>query len=127
MLLALFGCGRGTGLDVALVEGTVRYRDQPLQQGRVVFTPEDGTPGPAAIGNIQPDGTFSMQTSNRQGAAVGRHIVTVHCRRTATEQEQRNLVITESLIPDKYWRSDQSPLRFEVRSSEVNRYDIALE
>jgi len=60
------------------------------------------------------------------GAPVGKHVVTVHCRRPPTPEEKRNLVIPESLIPEKYSRQDESPLRFEVQEGH-NEYPIELE
>ena len=129
VLLLALGCGQKGGLPLASVEGTVAYQGKLLDHGKVVFTPQASTPGPPAVGKIQPDGSFVMRTTGRDGAAVGAHKVTVHCRRELTPEEIRNrsLVTPESLIPDKYWKQEESPLTFMVADGEPNVYDIALE
>lgn len=125
MVLAV-GCGRDIGFPVAPVQGTVLYRDQPLPGGTVVFHPQSPTPGPQAIGKVQPDGTFRMTVAGVDGAAVGDHLVTVDYRRKLTEEESRNLVIPELLIPRQYASVVNSPLRFTVKQSSQNEYSIVL-
>ena len=111
---------------MAPVRGTVTYRGKPLERGRVTFTPEQGTPGPQAVGNIRPDGSFRMKTVGREGASIGWHHVTVHLRRELTPEEEREMVRPESLIPERYSRFSESPLRFRVEAGD-NEYPIALE
>ena len=128
VLLALFGgCGSGD-LPLAPVHGTVTYQGKPLDHGLVVFIPEQGTPGPQAVGTIQSDGSFRVNTLQRDGAAVGRHRVLVHCRRPARREEQgpKGVPPSESLIPRKYSAEADSPLRFEVKEGR-NEYPIVLE
>ncbi len=129
VLLLAVGCGPESGLPLAPVEGVVTFEGKLLDHGRVVFSPQSGTPGPAAVGVIQPDGSYVMRTTDREGAAIGQHGVTVHCRRTLSSEEVRNrsLLIPESLIPAKYSKKDQSPLAFEVVEGEANTYEIVLE
>lgn len=123
---ALYGCGSKDPFPLAPVHGTVTFKGKPIEFGRVVFVPAQGTPGPQAVGKIGPDGSFRMTTANRDGAAVGHHVVTVHCRREPTPEEVRNLVITESLIPLHYAREDRSPLSFQVKDGR-NELPIKLE
>jgi hypothetical protein len=125
MLMAI-GCGKDLGFSIAPVSGTVAYRGQPLPGGRIVFHPLAYTPGPQAIGVIEADGTFQMQVNGVTGAAVGDHRVTIDYRRTPTEQESRNLVIPELLIPPKYADVDHSPLRCTVQKSTRNKMSIEL-
>jgi hypothetical protein len=127
-LLLAVGCGQGGGLKLAAAEGVVTYQGKALDHGEVVFSPQAGTPGPASVGKIQPDGSYVMRTTGREGAAIGPHKVTVHCRRELTEKEIRNrsLAIPKSLIPGRYGINDQSPLAFEVVEGESNTYDIVL-
>jgi len=125
-LLTPVGCGSSDSLPLGTVKGKVLYEGQPLDHGDVVFIPMEGTSGPQGVGRIESDGSFRMQTGDRDGAAVGRHVVTVHCRRAPTsEQAQDMLAIPESLIPDEYSKEDQSPLRFEVKRG-ANEYRIEL-
>jgi len=129
VLVVAAGCGASDPLGLAPVAGTVTYDGRPLDHGKVVFFPEAGTPGPQAVGTIEPDGTFQMQTIGRDGAAVGRHRVLVHCRRPFRPEEQRQqrqMPVRESLIPEKYSVLEESPLRFEVKEGD-NEYSIVLE
>ena len=72
VLISTLGCGPAIPFPVANVEGTVTYQGQPLGHGRVAFLPEAGTPGPAAVGVIGPNGSFKIQTAGLDGAAIGR-------------------------------------------------------
>jgi len=127
VLLAAAGCGSGESLPLGTVEGQVTYQGKPLDHGRVVFTPDKGTTGPQAVGQIQSDGSFSMETGDRAGAPLGTHVVTVHCRREPTPEEAKDIYfVPEALIPEKYFKEDQSPLRFEVKEGH-NDYSIVLE
>jgi hypothetical protein len=112
-------------LNLATVRGSVKYKGKALDRGKVVFSPEAGTPGPQAVGVIQSDGTFEMRTNDLAGAVVGKHRVTVHLRRILTPEEERRLVVPEPLIPAIYLREDATPLRFEVKSG-GNEYPIEL-
>ena len=81
------------------------------------------------IGYFQPadESTLTITTVDRDGAPVGRHSVTVHCRRPPTDQERKNLVVTELLIPARYAQHAETPLVFEVTKGGNREYDIALE
>ena len=126
VLVVAAGCGARDSLGLAPVTGTVTYDGKPLDHGNVVFFPEAGVPGPQAVGAIQSNGTFRMQTIGRDGAAVGRHRVMVHCRRPLRPEEERQMIVPESLIPEKYSSESNSPLRFEVKRGD-NEYPIVLE
>ncbi len=131
ILVSAVGCTSGTPFPMATVKGTVTYQGKPLDHGRVVFLPEQGTPGPAAVGVIQSDGSFRVENAGREGAALGWHRVTVHCRGELTGEENRNRAASEfavpkSLIPEKYSSAEQSPLRFEVKEGR-NEWSIVLD
>jgi hypothetical protein len=126
LIFFVSGCSGRKTLPLAKVQGTVRYQGKLLNHGEVTFLPEPGTVGPIAVGRIEADGSFHMQTLDREGAALGRHRVLVRCRRLLTPEEERRLVIPESLIPEKYSREKETPLRFEVKPGE-NQYPIVLE
>jgi hypothetical protein len=126
VIVALAGCSPSDPLGLAPVSGVVTYHGKPLDHGKVVFTPQSGTPGPQAVGELDTSGRFRMRTAGRDGAAVGKHVVTVHCRRVVTPEEARRLVIGELLIPTKYANEVDSPLRFEVKPGS-NEYTITLE
>ncbi len=109
------GCRRGSDLPLAPVRGVVTHQGKPLSHGEVVFTPMEGTPGPQAVGRIEPNGAFRMQTGSHWGAAVGRHRVTVHCRERPTEEQRHDMLfIPPSLIPEAYSNPDTSPFQVDV-------------
>ena len=126
LVIVTGGCGPKAPFPLAPVHGTVSHQGKPLTHGRVVFVPSKGTPGPQAVAQIEPDGSFHMRTADHDGAAIGQHVVTVHCRREPTPEEARNLVITESLIPLRYASEDKSPLSIDVKD-EDNEFPIELE
>lgn len=115
------GCNRNEGL--APVVGVVQFRGAPLADGKVVFTPQTG---PAAVGTIEADGKFMMQTAGQPGATIGQNRVTVHSQQKLTDEESKNLVVPKSLIPEMYSQQDQSPLTYDVQAG-PNEYRIELE
>jgi len=126
MSVVATGCGQRSGLDMEAVNGTVTYQGRPLQHGQVVFMPETGTPGPPGVGAIEKDGSFSIRTANKEGAAVGRHRVTVQCRRDKRPDEVGGMNVTEPIIPVRYMKVDSSPLFYEVQSNSGHVYEIDL-
>ena len=123
--VSLSGCGGGNSLELAPVGGKVTFQGKPLDHGNVVFLPQGDAKGPQASGVIQPDGAFTMKTAGREGAVVGRHKVTVQCRRVVTPEEAKILVIGELLIPQKYSRLDKTPLEIDVQKG-GNEFPIEL-
>ncbi|SIO02449.1 hypothetical protein SAMN05444166_2085 [Singulisphaera sp. GP187] len=74
------GCGANNGLHLAKVHGKVTYKGQPITYGTIMFEPDTsrGTNGPAAVGSITSDGSFTMSTEESgDGAIVGLHRVAV--------------------------------------------------
>jgi hypothetical protein len=123
----LTGCGERAPFPIAPVTGRVTLGSRPLPagEGSVVFVCTAGRPGQVAVGPLAADGTFRLRTSEFDGAAVGEHRAMVHYRRSATPEEKRNLVVTPLLIPEKYAREDQTPLRYKVADG-PNHFDIDL-
>ncbi|MBN1911786.1 MAG: hypothetical protein JW818_18745 [Pirellulales bacterium] len=129
LLTSVVGCGSKLPYSTATVEGTVTYQSKPLTEGRVVFHPEQGTPGPAAVGVIQPDGSFRIKTVDHEGVALGWHRVTVNCSSGVIQKNDQHgseLKIPPSKIPAKYAVAEESPLRFEVKEGR-NEWPIVLE
>ncbi len=121
------GCSHDGGLSLEPVEGSVAYRGKPLPGGTVVFHSIGHARGPQAMGAIQKDGSFQMQTLGKLGATIGDYRVTVSYRRELTPQEAKNLVIPEQLIPKAYGKVDQTPLAFSVKQGGDNFLRIDLE
>ena len=122
------GCGPSSSLDLVPVSGTVTYKGKPLTigDGQVIFIPQGQTKGPQGIGRIEEDGTYEMTTANKPGAVVGTHKVVVSCRRKVSEQEAKNLVIGNLLIPGQYANPVRTPLEITVEPG-GQTYDIKLE
>jgi hypothetical protein len=70
--MSLAGCG---GLRLGKVSGRVTVGGKPVPSGVVMFYPEAG---PTAVGEIRPDGTYTLTTQKPgDGAVVGSHRVTI--------------------------------------------------
>lgn len=98
MVLALGGCG--PGVTLVPVRGRVLLDGQPLAAGSVMLQPKIG---PAARGQIGPDGSFELGTYQpgdgvRPGPAAGR-VTSVAAAQAAPDQEQP---AGKSLIPLRY-------------------------
>src|SRR5262245_3303776 len=77
LITLAWGCGGGPTLG--RVTGKVTYAGKPVTQGRIWFYPEAGR---AALGEIGPDGTYTLTTFKpNDGALVGPHRVAVHVTR----------------------------------------------
>jgi hypothetical protein len=117
--LTLPGCHPG-GEQFAPVKGKVLYKGLPLPGGTIVFIPDGsrGSRGNMAIGDIQPDGTYSLKTADVLGAVPGHHKVTVSCVQPGTAY---------SILPPKYRDPNHSGLTREVVGNKTNVIDIQIE
>lgn len=108
--------GCDSGPKVVPVSGKVLYHGKPLQFGTVMFQPPTGQP---AIGEIRPDGTFSLSTFRpNDGAVVGKHKVRIACyesQRGGGPKGPGEQSLGKLLIPQRYTLFDQSGLTAEVR------------
>ena len=121
------GCGGSSSNlpPLAPVSGKVTLDGNPLPRGTVTFIPDEskGTKGPTAVGQIGPDGRFTLQTAQQPGAVLGHHKVRVRARQEAkTPQEEGK---EPSLIPLKYENENTSGLTFEVKAGR-NEFNIEL-
>jgi len=119
LLAALAGCGGG-GLDLVPVSGTLRLDGRPVEDAAVMFSPVDGRP--VASGTTDAQGTFRLTTTNKPGALVGEHRVTVTKQRVTGITEEGVVapggMHVEWLIPERYSRADTSGLRVTVSPKE---------
>lgn len=121
----ILGCGAESDLPLADVGGRVTYKGQPLEKGTVVFIPQEGTPGPQAVGEIGSGGSYRMVTNGVTGAAIGRHKVTVESRAEQSEEAYKNLEIPKLITPTKYANEVETPLTYEVKDG-ANEFNIEL-
>ena len=115
-LLLAGGCGQDAP-SLTRVQGTVYYKGVPLKGGTVVFAPdpERGGQGPMALGEIRPDGTYSLRTDGDKGALPGWHRITV----SAADRR--------SALPRRYADPELSGISHEVQPGRVNTIDLRLD
>ena len=124
LVLLLGGCSQDASMPkLGKVHGKVTYKGQPLDGGRVVFTPaagKGGETGQGAIGQIGTDGSYELTTFNTgDGAILGQHVVTVVVPQKGEmpkpdKYSQIKYVLPKNVTPPKYATADKSPLRCTV-------------
>lgn len=124
LLLAFvsFGCGRP---NMVPVQGKVSYRGYGVNNGLVVFTPDQR--GPLAIGRIRDDGSYVLYTGDTPGVYPGHYRVTV-CSLAAGSAADvyGRYEFPRSAIPDKYRDPELSRLAQSVVPGRTNLFDIDL-
>ena len=127
-LTMMGGCGRGGGLPMVAVRGTVTCGGEPVDMGEIRFVPIEGTPGPLSAGIIQA-GQYRIDA--RGGVPAGRHRVEIVAQRRTGRQvmghtgtEPGMIDETESAGSPEY-AGEQSPLIAEVSRSNT-RFDFDL-
>jgi hypothetical protein len=125
LAFALAGCGPTP--PAFRVTGTVTYQGQRLTTGAVAFHNLDGA-SPLAKGEIRPDGTFELTTHRPgDGAPAGEYKVTVTSMIPGQGVEwEKGYVPPKPLIPLKYMRLADTPLRAAVRPQDDNVVDLSL-
>ncbi len=122
-LLVLAGCS--DSLPLAPTVGTITYKQQPVAEADVAFIPENGRP---AYGRTDAQGRFELTTlAPADGAMLGAHIVTVtKSVQKGAASDSNPYVQYESLLPVRYSRPQESPLKAEVVAGEANDFSFAL-
>ncbi len=124
-LALVTGCKRNP--RVVPVAGSVLYNGKPLPFGNVMFQPDQGQ---AAVGDVQPDGSFKLSSYGpNDGAVPGKHKVSVSCyegQRSGKTGGGDSL--GKLLIPLKYTRFGSSGLTAEVSDTSGGQpQEIVLE
>ncbi len=131
LLLGMISCGCGEkNTTFTQVRGRVFYKNRLLTRGTIVFTPdsERGGRGGLATAEIQPDGSYSLNTKDHLGVIPGWHRVTIIALEAMNNQGVAEMFIEpRSLLPDKYRDPDLSGLCFEVLPDQNNVKDFHLE
>jgi hypothetical protein len=117
------GCG-SSKTPTAEVSGKVTYQGKPLAAGAVLFQPASG---PAAKGEISPDGSFRLSTfGSHDGAILGTHKVGISCYApAAAKSPSQEPGLGKPLIPEKYLNFQTSGLTAEV-TSDANHFEFEL-
>lgn len=125
----LAGCAGGEKLIE--VQGQVVVGSQPATKGMgyVTFHPDDKQGNKSLeepVGAIGPDGTYTLKTREKPGAAPGWYKVGVSI---AEVLDPKNPYVTKWLMPqpDKYQDWSKSGIRIEVVAQpQPGQYDIRL-
>jgi hypothetical protein len=141
-LIPLLGCGRHA--PPATVEGTLRLNGKPLDNCLITFLPEpgQGAKTPHSAGVTDPQGAYRLRFDNQQeGAAVGRHRLTVQDLSASTGVVRRDHgtvdadvkedapppPVRRSRVPEQYMSPRDTPLRKEVKAGDqVIEVDISV-
>jgi hypothetical protein len=121
-LVSLCGCG---GVYDASVAGVVTLDSNPVPRGTVTFKPTGS--GPAAYGQIQSDGAYTLRTGREEGLPPGEYYVTVVANEPAPMQQTASggpPPPGKPITPAWYKRTETSGLTFKV---EPGSNDINLE
>jgi hypothetical protein len=119
------GCGAG-GPEKARVSGKVTYKGQPVPKGTVTFvtTSKDGR---NAVGELDPDGNYSLQTeAPGDGALLGEYNVTIYAHdEPILDYIPTTPVKPKLLAPTKYEKPETSGLKATVKSgSNTFNFDL---
>jgi hypothetical protein len=120
VLLALAGCG---GASMADVHGTVKVDGEPIADGAILFSPENGKGQPAG-GPIK-DGQYSVKV---QAAAMKVAINKFKLLKKVKLYNTPNVNYVQQnteVLPAKYSDIAKTELRFDVRPG-VNQKDWEL-
>jgi len=129
-VLFIVGCG-DRGPKLVKVQGKLYLNDQPVAgsdsiKGYIVFHADrekGNTTQEIAQGSVGADGTFTLQTRDKEGAPLGWYKVTVDLADTKADDPY----YYKAKVDDKYRDYNKSGLVFEVvESPEPGRYDIKL-
>lgn len=122
-LIGSVGC---SGSNLVEVTGKVTYKGEPVKSGTISFVAADK---PAAYGDLQPDGTFSLHTDKPgDGATPGAYRVIV-----VAMQDQGGLLpeqrspLPPPTVPIKYTSLATTDLTADVASGKKNVIDFNLE
>lgn len=126
-LTAVGGCQK-SAFEVAPVRGKVSMAGQPLSQGKVMFAPvsgaDSGVAGKAAVGLIQPDGSFALTTyAEGDGAVIGEHWVTVFVPKQSPTAAAG---LPEAAAADVEFKRIAVPTRQVVVAGQDNQIEIQL-
>ena len=120
---ALLGCGSDQS-RTAIVRGKLTYKGKPVPSGTINFIPASG---PAAAGEIQADGTYTLTTYKAgDGAVTGKHAVVIVAMQDMSNRlpEDRS-PLPAPIVPIKYTSIATSDLRAVVEDKE-NTIDFDL-
>jgi hypothetical protein len=129
LVLSFGSCTSGETLTEVRGKVFVGDRSETKGMGFVTFHPDDAKANKSleeAVGAIQPDGTYVLETRGKRGAAKGWYKVGVSL---AEVMDPNNPYVTNWLMPnpDKYQNWSKSGISIEVVDNpQPGQYDIKL-
>jgi len=123
----ILGCGETVEYPKTIpVSGKVTHKGQPVPKGTITFQPDQGQ---AAVGEIQPDGAYTLTTFNQgDGALPGHHRVFVIANTadpTKMPGSSPGWKPPKDLVPKKYNKVETSGLETTV-SEDKKEHDFDL-
>ena len=132
--IALGGCSGSS--DLSAVTGKVTYKGQPVSGATILFMGDETTRPATAISSS--DGSYSLMTLDKKGAAPGQYSVIVTktempaesgeppSMEEAAKRATRSPPAPKELLPAKYGDATRSPLKAEVKKGQPNRIELDL-
>lgn len=129
-LLSLLGAGCGGGSDVprADVEGTVTFQGTPIEEGFIQFIPVEGVNGALVQLNIK-DGKYSSRSDSidSRGVVIGQNDIQIMAMKKTGKQVKNPMNEMEDeviqYIPTEY--NSETTLREDVKQGN-NHFDFDL-
>lgn len=124
-LSTFVGCGNG----MATVSGQVTLNGEPLAggndiRGTVYFFPEGGTGAPA-VGLLDEDGRYRIQTGSQRGVQPGAYLVTISASQLIGTRVEGVPPAGRVITPRKYADPSKSGFRVDVASGS-NEFDFEM-
>lgn len=122
LVLVLAGCGGPPPEKFVTVSGRVKVGGKALTTGDIGFIPDEaaGNPHPEyCIGDIKPDGTFTLVTNDKAGVRPGAYKVVVWAwaeplSPAPTYDARGQPIVPRALVAVKYTKKETTDLRVEV-------------
>ncbi len=125
LLATALGCG-SSGPPLIPVKGKVTIDGKPATEGGVVFHSVEN-PMVQLIGNISPEGEYSMMSKKEFGAPPGQYRVTVMVTETPKRPNGQPMGLPKTVSNPKYADTGKTPLTLKVApDAGANAYDLAV-
>ncbi len=122
VLVGSIGCNSS---NLVSVKGKVTYNDKPVTSGTISFIADDK---PAAYGELQPDGTYTLHTDKpNDGATPGKYkVIVVAMQDQAGLLPEQRSPLPAPTVPIKYTSLVTTDLTAEVEKGKDNMFDFKL-
>ena len=126
LVLAVFvgfvGCNSS---NLVSVKGKVTYNDKPVTSGTISFIADDK---PAAYGELQPDGTYTLHTDKpNDGATPGKYkVIVVAMQDQAGLLPEQRSPLPAPTVPFKYTSLATTDLTADVEKGKDNEFNFNL-